>query len=571
MPCQTDPGDRDFYWQDVEGLSGDGSNELFGQFVDFEGEVTTTGADMAASTSTSTDHHSLPIMTDPFFIDHKAESTSSAVSTADEYDFLSNSSQLGPTASSASHDIDPKSLSATQTEPGVHQQHHHDGSHKNYFAQGSVSDTELPNLEGISLYSPTKNVPASHPSSPTPPNTVARKQNKFVEALSSTIRKATTLRKGRKPLPGDRSGSPEPAGQLKLPKQRSPAKTQARPGNAPVSPSTQNGSENPGFIHGFCDDPFNEAPQPPNAPFRFFSHDGFQTPQESPPMKSEPQAQYHNKPNTAQGHPGNWSHPAAPPAAPEQWSGPGHEYVPGQTEGWWDVNLMSQPGSAVVNDNAQLNYALHAQHAELPYQYYAPAALPDPGDAGLMIHMPQPHPPQPTVVTAQTYLPPPPPVPASDPRPARPPRARSSGARHMSCSPRRKTPRVPSAPASPQTPGRSRHSSGGSVSSIRSNASGTMRLPGSMPGTPCSVRKRRSRDASNGGGGGGDLGGFVNFTPSDGGMLMTGVAPSGSSKTKARREKEASDRRRRLSEAAMKAVAAAGGDVDKLMEQGFTF
>jgi hypothetical protein len=54
-------------------------------------------------------------------------------------------------------------------------------------------------------------------------------------------------------------------------------------------------------------------------------------------------------------------------------------------------------------------------------------------------------------------------------------------------------------------------------------------------------------------------------------MLMTGVAPSGSSKTKARREKEASERRRRLSEAAIKAVAAAGGDVDKFIEQGFKF
>jgi hypothetical protein len=81
-------------------------------------------------------------------------------------------------------------------------------------------------------------------------------------------------------------------------------------------------------------------------------------------------------------------------------------------------------------------------------------------------------------------------------------------------------------------------------------------------------KQRRSRDSS--GGSAGEIG-FVNFTPSDGGLLMTGVAPSGSSKTKARREREAMERRRRLSEAAMKAVQAAGGDVDKLMEQGFAF
>ena len=49
---------------------------------------------------------------------------------------------------------------------------------------------------------------------------------------------------------------------------------------------------------------------------------------------------------------------------------------------------------------------------------------------------------------------------------------------------------------------------------------------------------------------------------------MTGVAPSGSSKTKARREKEAAERQRKLSEAVVKAVAAAGGDVRKLEQEG---
>jgi hypothetical protein len=42
------------------------------------------------------------------------------------------------------------------------------------------------------------------------------------------------------------------------------------------------------------------------------------------------------------------------------------------------------------------------------------------------------------------------------------------------------------------------------------------------------------------------------------------VAPSGSSKTKARREKEAAEKRRKLSQAALKAVMEAGGDVDSL-------
>lgn len=206
-----------------------------------------------------------------------------------------------------------------------------------------------------------------------------------------------------------------------------------------------------------------------------------------------------------------------------------------------------------------------------------------------MIHMPQPRGSQSTVVNdltvnAQTFLPPPPPIPQAigqkmpgSERSHRPPKAKSSGARHLSCSPVRKQrgPSSSSTPADQSAVPRSRHSSGASVSSLRSSSG---RLPASMPGTPCSVRKRRSRDISGsnsatslGGSDGASGIGFVNFTPNDGSVLMTGVAPSGSSKTKARREKEAQDRRRRLSEAAIKAVAAAGGDVDKLIEQGFAF
>ncbi|KAI1001213.1 hypothetical protein K3495_g6987 [Podosphaera aphanis] len=61
---------------------------------------------------------------------------------------------------------------------------------------------------------------------------------------------------------------------------------------------------------------------------------------------------------------------------------------------------------------------------------------------------------------------------------------------------------------------------------------------------------------------------FVNFTPNDSQKILTGVAPSGSSKTKARREKEALDKRKRLSQAAIRAVQAAGGDVSRLIEAG---
>ncbi|KAK7522535.1 hypothetical protein IWZ03DRAFT_412648 [Phyllosticta citriasiana] len=62
--------------------------------------------------------------------------------------------------------------------------------------------------------------------------------------------------------------------------------------------------------------------------------------------------------------------------------------------------------------------------------------------------------------------------------------------------------------------------------------------------------------------------GFVNYTPDDSRKILTGVAPSGSSKTKARREKEAAEKRRRLSQAAARAILEAGGDLATLEREG---
>ena len=50
--------------------------------------------------------------------------------------------------------------------------------------------------------------------------------------------------------------------------------------------------------------------------------------------------------------------------------------------------------------------------------------------------------------------------------------------------------------------------------------------------------------------------------------ILTGVAPSGSSKTKARREREEREKERRMSEIAAKAVRDAGGDVVGLRRAG---
>ena len=62
--------------------------------------------------------------------------------------------------------------------------------------------------------------------------------------------------------------------------------------------------------------------------------------------------------------------------------------------------------------------------------------------------------------------------------------------------------------------------------------------------------------------------GFVNYTPGDSQKLLAGVAPSGSSKTKARREQEAHEKKRKLRLAAEKVIKEAGGDVEQLRASG---
>ncbi len=100
--------------------------------------------------------------------------------------------------------------------------------------------------------------------------------------------------------------------------------------------------------------------------------------------------------------------------------------------------------------------------------------------------------------------------------------------------------------------------------------------PTKSPATPRTRRAssrprpaaRHSRKGSGQSSGRSPTAGFVNYTPSDSRKILTGVAPSGSSKTKARREKEAEDKRRRLSEVAKRVIIEAGGDVTALEREG---
>ncbi|KAL3960704.1 hypothetical protein ACCO45_005821 [Purpureocillium lilacinum] len=570
--------DSGFYWQDLEGAA-DMQSDFFGQFVDLDhdGPVTTSAGDAFHAHAMTAALAGGPESV--FLTGRPISLTTTCLRAPARQAYRPRTSWISsPTALTWGRL--PRLVSPIPAirvpRPRLH-----------------VGDGSHPTREHLAPLA-AKGSAVSDPASPTPPNTAARKPKKFVEALSSTIRKATNLRKTRKPAPIQRTGSPEPEEQpqpLKPPKQRRGRTRTVTHGNTSHSPPTQQqqhqNAASAQFIHGFCDDPFSEnnpPPLPAAASMQYYGQSGINTPIESPGVKSEP-GQFPDPAGVHVPSGSAWQHHQQQVMTPDQWNGAGGEYITtGQEPGWWDMGMMSQ-GAPVNGDmashhrNTSVNLNSHAQHMGMPYEY---APMADTGAAGLMIHMPQPRPGQPTVVTdlsvnGPTHLPPPPAppkAPATD-RPHRPPRAKSSGARHMSCSPMRKQ-RAPlrhHRPASPPT-------SGASISSSRSTSG---RLPGSMPGTPCSVRKRRSRDVSGGsvsislggddlgGGGGGGGVGFVNFTPNDGSLLMTGVAPSGSSKTKARREKEAQDRRRRLSEAALKAVAAAGGDVDKLLEQGFAF
>ena len=56
----------------------------------------------------------------------------------------------------------------------------------------------------------------------------------------------------------------------------------------------------------------------------------------------------------------------------------------------------------------------------------------------------------------------------------------------------------------------------------------------------------------------------MNFTPMDEATILKGVAPSGSSKTKARRELEAKERDRKLASEVRRIVERNGGDLREL-------
>ena len=166
-----------------------------------------------------------------------------------------------------------------------------------------------------------------------------------------------------------------------------------------------------------------------------------------------------------------------------------------------------------------------------------------------------------------------PPAPgASPPRRARPtvvtglPRGgrRRSGSASPGPSPTR------AAPPTTPTPTPRRHRSTPCFASPQGGSSTRIARPPRTPRTPrtpkAGVTSPGGSARTPGGASGGGKGavGFVNFTVDDSTRILSGVAPSGSSKTKAKREREAHEKSRQLSEVAERLVREAGGDPGRL-------
>ncbi|KAF6834639.1 developmental regulatory protein [Colletotrichum musicola] len=337
------------------------------------------------------------------------------------------------------------------------------------------------------------------------------------------------------------------------------------------------------FVGGYLEDPFTNI----NNINNMFRPSDPTTPMDTPILddnrgmfNSYQQMSSSNVANTSKA---TWPMTTTTPHTDNHAAWANHQYstADGLENQWWDGGNMDLSANSQYQAqnarNASFNLAMHTQQNDLAYEYN-PLAGAGSEMSGLMIHMPQPQP-RATSSPVNHYQPQQlhhhqphgAPQQMTDRRP-RMPRAPSAGARHMCLTtPMRKT-------RNPGSRQASRESSTSPTPTNRHSSSGSLGSIGGGGALSASVKKRRSWQQNRrtpsigsglGGGGASEGMGFVNFTPSDKNILMTGVAPSGSSKTKARREKEAMEKRRRLSEAAIKAVKAAGGDVEKFVEEGF--
>ncbi|TGJ84938.1 hypothetical protein E0Z10_g3847 [Xylaria hypoxylon] len=554
-------------------------------------------------------------------------------------------------------------------------------------SNGSISDSELLRLEGISLKSSPLRGNVTIPSSPshaTLAPSSPRKHSRFVESIYATIRRAVHPSKPAKQeqyqpidmasldafFDDPRSGldifdlNYDEFADPIIPIKQEPVDSHGLPLSPPLTGRIPNEHQHSltGFVTGHLDDPFCDNLLNTPAIIHSAKHQQINTPMSTPVINSE--TFLHNQVMTPLNtNMGNFRHPqkAYRSTSSAEWpmeglltdvrysedvniwsSAPssaayvvdnGNNNMPSPS--WWEAAqseiLHAEPShhhqttnGGGFHSNGVHNISMQSQQADLPYEYNADLS-------GLMIHMPQPRAPPasvlssdlgeqllatPTLSSSNYHLQSTPTMSRTrtdrlpqhngnnsksygytDKRPR--PRAPSSGARHHGAqtSPRklhhsmslgylREESQSPSPMARQHR--HPQHLNGGhhhanhqerqqqrrSSLTVRKQRSFSRR-PGGEPRTPSTSTSATFAATPTPGSGGGGIGGamgFVNFTPSDKNQLMSGVAPSGSSKTKARREKEAHDREkeaqekaRQISEIAYKAVREVGGDVTKLI------
>ncbi|KAK8049212.1 hypothetical protein PG994_010942 [Apiospora phragmitis] len=572
--------DQSSFWQSNEGEIGVANDHFFDQFVTFESGEPTTSFDCQFLEDPPSPSLLLDSLDDCLTNSSNDQGSSSGGTSSEE-----------STAKIAAARHISSALSNINSAATI-------GSGDPVIGGGSISDSELLSLDGISLRSSPGRALATAPSSPSllPASSMSpRKHNRLVDSVYGTYRRVAHRPRPRimhsendvLDIYGDEADilrelqNPRNSAAQHLGATFEPTDNNGLPLSPPLTgkippPSYQSRSKS-GFVSGPLEDPFSDGLF--ISPSAVHQIDGQHTPLPTPGLNDDffcldsSQAVDHMQTSSR---------------LPKQRLWSAGSYVPDsgnlQSSEWWESTPDNGASIHTPSHNqartTSTNLAMHNQQAELPYEYSSDLS-------GLMIHMPQPRQPQAAVLTAHI------PDQISTPQRHNPP---SSGARHRQHLPAHgfmTSPRKPStlhySPSRPilihreestsPTPTGNRHRS--SSMSVRKQRSWSRREPrtpnphqhhsfsASSGGcsTPTMIASPMSSSFGGGGGGGVD---FVNFTPSDKNVLMQGVAPSGSSKTKARREKEAFERRRKLSEAAVKAVQAAGGDLDRLLAEGFT-
>ncbi|KAK4244928.1 hypothetical protein C7999DRAFT_43504 [Corynascus novoguineensis] len=616
-----------FCWQDTVGA---GSTDFFDQYVELRnseagsasGESRGLGQFGASGLPFSSPHMSLGEMLSPDGTPGGGGGGAQSHPSAASYENDAGSSSSPRVSRSSQHllslhraSTDATTLSKPETDS--------EGICYSSFGEapagGSISDSELLKLEGLTMRSPRIQIPQLSVSEPasSPPNAIGPRKASRLGAFCTKIRnKAATLQGGKKvesmsePLT---SSSTLPISTAQL----GSANTSDRP-----RPQDLHISEPqlpfPLFTNGMSDEAQravadSEASLMNNyldGPFPC----GLPNGQYVPPLHPDGSVVSHAPLSTPLAD--GWELPMSTVDGKPLWTAPSTYMSNCDVNMWWDpssdamdtdlpqlsyhaastYHAAANAHSAALNMGIQLNHQQSLEYAVQPATENANPNTFNPD--GLVLHMPQPR----SIPSAVLH------GDVASHRPTRAdhhrrprPRAPSSGARHRhyssGASPRKgrttsgggsantSVSRIASVSPSPRQTSVALNPNGGRLHR-RSVSMQTLHQPGSAaPGlsadSGAAIRKRRSwagrRPSSSSSSlhhqyhglavaaavaaaaeptttttttsapsASADADGFVNYTPRDSALLMTGVAPSGSSKTKARREREAAERQREV-------------------------